>query len=385
MKILFYQWHAFMQKGIEKAFHRLHIEYDVLFYQFDSLDAWEEDMQFTQKLEKQLKEQKYKYDYVFSVDYVPLISNICNQHHIGYLSWVYDSPIHIRDISSLKNACNTVYFFDRGQVEEYRRMGIDTAFYLPLATDADSFTEIEGTSYRTDLAFVGQLYQTDYAYMCSPLCEYHKGMLDGIMNAQQQVYGAYLLPEVLTDDFIKSVNETYEKASNGHYQIEKAELEYIMACEVTGRERYLALALLSERYNFDLYSTNTDERLTKVHYKGYADYDTQMPEIFHTSRINLNISLKTIRTGIPLRVLDILGCGGFLITNYQQEIVEYFEPGVDLVIYENMEDLVVKVDYYLKHENERMQIAKNGFCKVKKLFAFEDKIKKMFGGNMGEE
>lgn len=37
----------------------------------------------------------------------------------------------------------------------------------------------------------------------------------------------------------------------------------------------------------------------KVH--GPVDYYKQMPYIFKLSDINLNISLKSIRTGIPLR------------------------------------------------------------------------------------
>ena len=42
--------------------------------------------------------------------------------------------------------------------------------------------------------------------------------------------------------------------------------------ETTGRERYMALALLSAHYPVDLYSTDVDKRLEKVRYRGYADY-----------------------------------------------------------------------------------------------------------------
>ena len=62
-----------------------------------------------------------------------------------------------------------------------------------------------------------------------------------------------------------------------------------------------------------LWSNEKDERLTQVHYYGYADYYKQMPHIFHDAKINLNIALRVIQTGIPLRVLDVMGCGGFEI------------------------------------------------------------------------
>lgn len=103
------------------------------------------------------------------------------------------------------------------------------------------------------------------------------------------------------------------------------ELEFMLACETTGRERYTALALLSNHFKVDLYSTDKENSLPNINFRGYADYYAQMPQIFYGSKINLNISLKTIRTGISIRVIDILGCNGFVITNYQEEIAEYFK------------------------------------------------------------
>ena len=46
-------------------------------------------------------------------------------------------------------------------------------------------------------------------------------------------------------------------------------------------------------------------------------------------KIYLNMTIKPIQTGLPLRIFDIMGCGGFLMTNYQAELPEYFEIGTD--------------------------------------------------------
>ena len=102
-----------------------------------------------------------------------------------------------------------------------------------------------------------------------------------------------------------------------------------------------------------------------------------MPKVFKSSKINLNISLKTIRTGIPLRVLDIMACGGFVITNFQEELAEYFKLGEEIITYSNLEELYYLVDYYLKHEEERKQIAENGLKRVKEDFRFEDRMRKI--------
>lgn len=41
--------------------------------------------------------------------------------------------------------------------------------------------------------------------------------------------------------------------------------------------------------------------------------------------------IMRFRESIPLRVMDILESGGFLITNYRKALCDVFEDGVDLV------------------------------------------------------
>lgn len=375
MKILFWQWNSFMGKGVERAMHNLDIAYDTFFFQ---LDNWEQDDRFAQELENKILNGEYMA--VFSVNYSPIISEVCQNCGLRYIAWVYDSPIHIRDISLLNNSCNSIYFFDRGQVEAYKADNI-TAQYLPLAADVESFAVgAAGGSqnYRTDISLVGQLYQTEYQHYMEPLTTYQRGYLEGIIASQKKIYGGYILHDLITDQLLNELNVEYDRASKGTVKIEERELEFMLAREITSRERYEALALLSNHYRVDLYSTDFDSRLTNVNKLGYVDYYTKMPQVFRTSKINLNISLKTIRTGIPLRVLDVLACGGFLLSNYQEELAEYFRVGEELVTYSDIEEMYYQVQYYLEHEDERKLIAARGLQRVKGDFRFEDRLRTMF-------
>lgn len=375
-KLLYFQWHSFMNRGIERALQKLGIAYDVFFYQFTD---WEKDDDFCVQLEQKLIDGSY--DRVFSVNFAPLISGVCEQNQIPYVSWVYDSPLHIRNLEPLKNRCNTIYFFDRMQAEEYRRMGVE-ARHLPLAVDSEVFhvnpDSADKEKYGTDISLVGKLYQTEYQYYMQPLDGYQRGYLEGMIQSQLKVYGGYIIPELITDELLEGLNRSYAKVSGNGFVMGRRELEFMLACETTGRERYLALALLSRHFGTTIYSTQQDDRLSEAKFKGYADYYRDMPYIFHLSRINLNISLKTIRTGIPLRVVDVMGCGGFVLTNYQEEVAEHFCNGEECVIYENLEDMYAKAKFYLEHEEERKRIARKGFERVKKDFTFEQRLREMF-------
>ena len=111
---------------------------------------------------------------------------------------------------------------------------------------------------------------------------------------------------------------------------------------------------------------------------GLAKSLTEMPIIFKESKINLNITSKAIRYGLPLRIFDILSCEGFVLTNYQPEIPELFTPGEDLVMYGSQEELEELIAYYLSHDKERREIAAHGLETLKANYTYEKQIAKMF-------
>ena len=71
------------------------------------------------------------------------------------------------------------------------------------------------------------------------------------------------------------------------------------------------------------------------------------------------------------------GSGGFLLSNYQPELAEYFEDGKELALYASPQELLDKAAYYLTHEEERRQIAAAGLRKVRELFSYEVRVKRM--------
>lgn len=372
-KILFYQWYSFMNQGIEKAFKQLEIQYDILYYQQTD---WEEDAIFEEKIEKQIQDNVY--DAVFSVNFAPVISKVCQHRGIRYISWVYDSPMHIRNIEVMKNSCNEIYMFDWGQVQEYKKLGVNME-HLPLAVDSEIFNlpmndEII-KKYSAQISLVGKMYTTDYPKYTSPLSTETKKLLNDMISSQRDVYNDCFIPELLTDELLQKINAEYANAGLDFY-IEKRELEYMMLCETTSRERTVILSLLSKHFDTHLYTTEKPgiDNL-KVH--GPVDYYKQMPYIFKLSDINLNISLKSIRTGIPLRCVDVLGCGGFLLSNYQEELVQYLEVGKDCEVYGSFEEMYEKAAFYTKHEELRKQIARNGFMKAQEIFTFRNRIEQM--------
>jgi spore maturation protein CgeB len=83
-------------------------------------------------------------------------------------------------------------------------------------------------------------------------------------------------------------------------------------------ERITVLNNLANYFDVHLYTGSNTENLINVNCHGFIDYHTDMYKVFNLSKINLNITLPSIETGIPQRIFDILGAGGFVMTNYQE-------------------------------------------------------------------
>ena len=196
------------------------------------------------------------------------------------------------------------------------------------------------------------------------------------------MYGYNFLEECISDQILEDFKHEvpfyrFPEKSN---QNEKAAMAHLyLGNKVTEQERLRLLKSVSEEYALDLYTGSDVSMLPKVHYKGLARTMTEMPKIFHLSKINLNFTSKPIRTGLPLRIWDILGAGGFVLTNYQSEIPEYFEIGKDLETFSGEEELLDKIGYYLEHEKEREQIAENGYHKAKEQYSLELRVQQMLG------
>ena len=102
-----------------------------------------------------------------------------------------------------------------------------------------------------------------------------------------------------------------------------------------------------------------------------------MPKVMRCSKININATLKSIHTGIPLRAMDIMGCGGFLLTNFQEDFFRHFEPDVDFVYYTSFEEMLDKAGYYLAHDEERNRISQSALEKMTREHTFEVRLNEM--------
>lgn len=323
----------------------------------------------------------HQFQFCYSFNFYPVVAENCKRHNIPYISIVYDNPFVFLYSYTIVYPTNYVFIFDKQEYLKLRNMGITTVYYTILPVNAEKITKLASKAFdrkkcSCNVSFVGSLYNESHNLFdrLSGINEYTKGFLNAVMEAQLKIYGYNFLEDVLSKPNI--LNELmrvmpYESDCYGIETPAYIYANYFLCRKITSMERIRLLTAVAERFPLKLFTLNKTNTIPNVQNMGVADYESEMPYIFANSKINLNITLKSIQSGIPLRAMDIMGSGGFLLTNYQADFMDSFVPDEDFVYFSDPEDLLDKIEYYLSHEQERKEIAQNGYQKVLENYSYK--------------
>lgn len=382
MRILFLDWPCFsavdVQFTLEQAGHEF-----VPFFHEDYIQR--RSKAFDQAFEEFIGDTHY--DCCFSFNYFHIVSNNCKKFNIKYIAVIYDSPEIMLYSYSLINPTNYVFMFDKAEYTYLKKGGISTVYYYPLPVNSTIIDYLTTKNYDKDrlsaeVSFVGSLYNESHTFFdrLTNLNDYTQGYLDAIMEAQLKIQGYNFISELLTSDILSDLQKScpYESDPSGIETPEYVYSTYFIDRKLTSIERQRLLTAVAKHCNLRLYTLDPKAIIPGATNMGSVEYYSEMPYVFANSKINLNISLRSIQSGIPLRAMDIMGAGGFLLSNYQADFLDYFIPDEDFVYYESEEDLCEKVEYYLSHEAKRKEIAHNGHEKVKQNHSFEKFFEHIF-------
>lgn len=328
--------------------------------------------------------KKNRYDFVISHNFIRQVSDACEEQGIRYAAWIFDSPQIALYTKEAENSCNYIFVFDKMQYERMKERGIKNLFYMPLATNVDRvsllrITQEDIEKYSSEISFVGMLYEDNhYNKTVGKFSREQKEYLDQVIVKNALHWGRnYSVFHTVSEEMSKELEELVLPWE--WYEIDHPyfhELYYLVR-KVTEIDRICILNGLALEHQVDIYTKSDTHNLEGVRAKGYVTYNEEAPKVYNLSRINLNMTMRSIETGVPQRVFDIMGAGGFVMSNWQEEAEELFVPDQEIVLFHDMEELIYKVNYYLKHEQERLKVALNGYRKVKELYSYEVLLRKI--------
>jgi spore maturation protein CgeB len=322
-----------------------------------------------------------------TMDFCPAVSDACENCNVMYIAWVYDAPQQALYNRQITNSCNHIFSFDRNQAMSVQELGACDVIHFPLATNVYRnaglvINEGDERRYGCDISFIGNLYVDDYydriyehssnttQLEMDEIIADSKGKWDGT----NRIYGK------LSTDAVNELTSLCGFNNSGDNEYAMNADDYLAARLFARKLAFWERKEISQRlsgYDYRLYTNSKDVHIDGVNIWPELSYDEELPKAYHLSKINLNITLHSITSGIPLRVFDIMGVGGFMLSNYQPEIEELFKVGKEIESYRNIDELEEKVRFYLSHEDIRLKIALAGYKKVSEKYSYDARFGEM--------
>ena len=97
--------------------------------------------------------------------------------------------------------------------------------------------------------------------------------------------------------------------------------------------------------------------------------------------LSAKICLNTLHYGevdsLNCRAFEIAGCGGFQIVTRVAALAEHFEPETEVVTFSSVDEMVQKVDHYLRHPTEAAAIAERGRLRAHRDHTYEHRLREI--------
>lgn len=327
-------------------------------------------------------------DFVLTHSYIGAVARQTKKYGVKYAIYAMDSPSYETWWADAFEHTHCYYFyFDKKEYRMAKELGCINAYYLPLAAEIHRagnlvITEEEIHNLGCDISFVGGLYsQNPYDECVQDFSESFRNQVSGMMEECAFLWdGCSRTEPFLTSEMIGDIKKRFSEIFKELERYKMPDAYYIKQWffnrKLTNIERTLLIELLAERYYFHLYTR--DEEIVPPNVKRFPETDIEGAyKVFYASKINLNITLRSIESGVPLRIFDIMSVGGFVLSNWQEEMTELFEEDKEIVLFKTPEEMLDKIDYYLAHEEERIRIGINGYQKVKNCYSYEHQLNKL--------
>lgn len=269
--------------------------------------------------------EKFKPDMIFGYDYSFLMDEKCTEivkksDCKNIVCYFADEPrgkfaLGEKDYlyEELKKFNPKIFIWDEDFLTEF-----ENSTYLPLAINPEKY-QTGFSGYKYSITFVGR-----------PLTDIRQEILCALVKA----FGRKLSIFSYEKHFLKSVDEIKSKKL-----LTDEELEIYSNC-----------------------------------FKGFIEKEEDLAKIYNSSKVNLNINLQG-KSSLNYRVFEVLASGGFLLTDERLDLENYFKISKHLETYTDTEDLIDKIDFYLKKPNISKKIAILGKNEVFKKHTFTSRAK----------
>ena len=306
----------------------------------------------------------FRPDFVLTVNHLGVdregvLLQILEALNLPLASWFVDNPHLILPAYPRLHADKTLLFsWDADNLESLRDFGYPNVAWLPLGVDPHRFQP--GASGRpewtSDISFVGNsmvakvLKRFEAAQPGEALAARVREIATAFGPSEERSAARFMLtnyPE-LKDDFL-ALETPLRMLAFETLLTWQSTLDYRLDC--VRRLLPFEPLLVGDPGWRDLLGQEQGWRLHQE-----VSYYEDLPGLYPQSRINFNCTSLQMKGAVNQRVFDVPACGAFLLTDQRRQMDRLFEPGAEVAVYADPEEIPELVQRYLADDAARQDI-----------------------------
>lgn len=359
-RVLFFDSDYFLCREIRGALERLEVPCHVLPLE----DTETGSGQFIEALLQTVIE--FRPDFVLTVNHFGLdregkLAGLLEELGLPLASWFVDNPHLILHEYEHPGTDNTVLFtFDAGNLDRLRTKGFSNVHYLPLATDPDRFRPGAGNgtpaSWTADVSFVGNSMTRPVADSLAK-ADLPRALILDYREVARDFGGS---GEAEVARFLEARQPDWAAAHRALPTPEnRLALESLLTWEATRQYRLDCVRQTLEFAPLVVGDQGWKDQLPPTpawrHLPG-LDYYADLPRFYPSSKINFNCTSRQMIGAVNQRVFDVPACGGFVLTDYREQMEGLFDLDCEAVVYRSPEEIPELIQALLADSRRRKKI-----------------------------
>ncbi|QGY40816.1 glycosyltransferase [Pseudodesulfovibrio cashew] len=358
-KVLFFDANYFLCGEIRSALDKLAIPYRVMELEGGPTGS----NAFIEELLSTVVD--FRPDFVLTVNHFGLdregrLAELLGDLGLPLASWFVDNPHLILHEYARPATDNTALFtYDAGNLQLLHDKGFDNVHYLPLATDPDRFKLRFGDTapheWPCDISFVGNS-------MASPVARcLEDAALPPEFAAEYRTVAGQFGDSIETGaaDFLRKHRPEWYKLLTGLADRErKLAIESLLTWEATRQYRLSCVRRILPFNPTIVGDEGWQEQLGPGDWRHMPglDYYTQLSRFYPHSKVNFNCTSRQMIGAVNQRVFDVPACGGFLLTDYREQMEDLFDLDSEVAVYHSPEEIPERVRHYLDNTLARKNV-----------------------------
>jgi spore maturation protein CgeB len=314
--------------------------------------------------------QDFSPDLVFTVNHLGFdregfFLDTLHRLRIPSVSWYVDSPAIILSLyHGPQSDLAFIFVWDPTYIPDVRALGFERVFSLPLATDPEVFSPQRASgrgSRGHPLTFVGNSMVGAVQKKLSRLPdspEFQELFQKLFLRLKSQ-------PFCRLESLLRAAGLEEDPWVQGLDRQGWSDLEAALLWQATLEYR---LACIKELLPFEpvIYGDPGWRELlgNEFRLQPEVNYYDELPRVYRTSAINFNATSRQMKAAVNQRVFDAPAAGGFLLTDFREQLAELFNLGEEVACFAEPGEIPDLVRFYLKHPEIRKKMTAKARSRV---------------------